>query len=116
MRLQVRAIQAFIAGSLLALTGSHAAAAAIAITNPDFEDLVLSCAPGPGCFVLGQIPGWTVSTVNQTGTFRPSTGIGGIFPGGIPNGNNVGATGNQQGTGFIVQTLTDVLMPDMGTF
>lgn len=112
MRLRAQAFRTAIAGSIMLLTGVQATAAAISITNPDFEDLVLGCLAGPSCFALGQIPGWAVSTINQTATFRPSIGPGGIFPNGIPNGNNVAAVGNQQGTGFITQTLSAVLLAD----
>lgn len=89
-----------------------ALAAQLTIANPSFEDKVLACSPGFGCFIDGDIPGWSVSTIPQTATFKPSTTVGGTFPGGIPNGVNVAAVGNQTGTGAIWQTLSATLQPN----
>jgi hypothetical protein len=93
---------------LLVITG-HAVAVPIPIVNASFEDLALGCAAGPNCFVLGNLPGWSVSAVPTTGTFKPSTGSGGIFPGGLPDGVNVAAVGNQVGPASISQILAATL-------
>src|SRR5260370_36122034 len=64
---------------------------AIPIVNAGFESYVLNCAAGPQCFALGVVPGWT----GVGSTFKPSTGPGGEFPGGIPGGSpNVAAGGD----------------------
>jgi hypothetical protein len=55
----------------------------IPITNAGFESGLLG--PGNYNFV---IPGWTLSGF-QGGTLAPTTGLGGMFPGGIPGGLNV---------------------------
>lgn len=94
------------------LLTTPAFATPLIIVNPSFEDKVLACAPGFGCFIDGDIPGWSVSTIPQTATFKPSTTVGGTFPGGIPNGVNVAAVGNQTGTGAIWQTLSATLQPN----
>ena len=41
---------------------------AVSVVNGNFDSLVLSCEPGPTCFDLGVIPGWTGSGT----TFKPS--------------------------------------------
>lgn len=97
---------------LVAAASSSAFALSLAVTNPSFEARVLTCAAGPNCFILGDIPGWAVSTVPQTATFKPSIGSGGIYPSGVPDGFNVAAVGNQDGAGSISQVLADVLTPD----
>lgn len=94
------------------LSATPALAVQLTIVNPSFEDKVLACSPGFGCFIDGDIPGWSVSTIPQTATFKPSTTAGGTFPGGIPNGVNVAAVGNQTGTGAIWQTLSTTLQPN----
>lgn len=94
------------------VVATPALAVPLTIVNPSFEDRVLACAPGFGCFIDGDIPGWSVSTIPQTATFKPSTNATGIFPGGIPNGVNVAAVGNQTGTGAIWQTLGAILQPN----
>jgi hypothetical protein len=82
-----------------------ASATPITVNNPSFEALVLTCAGGPSCFVLGDIPGWVPSDVISTATFKPSTGPGGEFIS-IPDGVNVAAVGNAQGGANIFQALT----------
>ncbi len=62
----------------------------IPIINAGFDSLLLNCTPGAPCFEAGVIPGWTLTGVGNS-TFKPSTGTGGIFPGGIPGGLNVAA-------------------------
>jgi hypothetical protein len=81
----------------------------IPITNAGFEQVVLPCAPGPACFAR-DVAAWTGT--GQFSTFKPSTGPGGIFPGGLPEGMNVGAVGNEVGVGSLVQTLTATLQPN----
>jgi hypothetical protein len=81
---------------------------AISITNAGFESDVLNCAAGPQCFDLGVIPGWA----GQGTTFKPSTGPGGEFPGGIPGGGpNVAAIGGP-GVGIITQDLGFTPLPN----
>ena len=78
---------------------------AIPIANAGFESDVLGCAPSGGsnpCFDP-VIPGWSV--IGRASTFKPSTGPGGVFPGGIPGGVNVAAVGDQSGGGVITQDL-----------
>jgi hypothetical protein len=87
-----------------------AGASTILMLNPGFELDPLACAPGPGCFDLAVIPDW--SPVGQTATFKPSTGAGGEFPGGIPEGVQVAALGNGSGVGSIQQTLGANLAPN----
>lgn len=94
---------------LVAAASSPAFALSLAVTNPSFEARVLTCAAGSNCFILGDIPGWAVSTVPQTETFKPSTGSGGIYPSDVPDRFNVAAVGNQNGAGSISQVLADVL-------
>jgi hypothetical protein len=89
-----------------AAIAAPALATSLTIVNPSFEGEVLTCAPGFFCFVDGIIPGWSVSSIPQTATFKPSIGAGGEFPGGIPDGVNVAAVGNQTATGAISQTLS----------
>jgi len=75
---------------------------AIPIVNAGFENDVLNCSGGPQCFQW-VIPGWTLS--GQGATWKPSTGPGGEFPGGIPEGSNIAALGNASGPGVIIQDL-----------
>src|SRR5450755_3394128 len=76
----------------LALRATPLWAAPIPIANAGFEADVLPCAGGPGCFALGVVPSWNVSQGGTT--FKPSTGAGGEYPGGIPQGLNVLAEGD----------------------
>jgi hypothetical protein len=91
--------------SLLVILGfvDGASATPITVNNPSFEALVLTCAPGPGCFALGNVPDWVVT--GQASTFKPSTGPAGEFTS-IPDGINVAAIGDPAGPGSISQTLT----------
>lgn len=86
----------------------------IPIVNPAFDSLVLTCAPGPNCFEDGVLPGWAGSAASTFATFQPSTGPGGIFPGGIPGGGpNVAGVGNAEGgTGVITQDLGFAPLPN----
>ena len=81
----------------------------IFIDNWSFESSAQSCTAGPNCFQLGVIPGWTVSSIPRTATFKPSIGTGGIFPAGVPDGVNVAGVGNQDGTASIMQTTVAAL-------
>ena len=77
----------------------------IPIVNGNFNSDLLGCAAGPLCFDPGVIPGWVVG--GPTWTFKPSTGAGGEFPGGIPGGGpNVAAVGQADG---VVGTITQDL-------
>jgi HpiC1 cyclase len=87
----------------------------IPIVNPAFDSTVLTCAPGPSCFEDGVLPGWAAGSPTTTfATFKPSTGPGAIFPGGIPGGGpNVAAVGNGEGgTGVITQDLGFAPLPN----
>src|ERR1039457_1538434 len=75
---------------------------AISITNAGFESDVLNCA-GSNCFNPFVIPGWTLT--GDGSTFKPSTGPGGQFPGGIPEGSNVAALGDAASAAVIIQDL-----------
>jgi hypothetical protein len=78
----------------------------INVSNPGFEDLVLSGPGGAGNFVLDNIPSWVITSVpSQTATFKPGPGQ---FPGGVPEGVNVAAVGNTT-VGIISQTLSATL-------
>jgi hypothetical protein len=76
---------------------------AISITNAGFESNTLNCMPGPQCFNSFVLSGWTL--IGQGATFKPSTGPGGEFSGGIPGGSNVASLGNDSGAGVITQDL-----------
>jgi hypothetical protein len=97
----------FIAVAFFALSVTSVATGdMIAVSNPGFEDLVLSGPGGAGNFALDNIPSWTVTSVpNQTATFKPGTAQ---FPGGVPEGVNVAAVGNTT-TGSISQSLAALL-------
>jgi Concanavalin A-like lectin/glucanases superfamily/HpiC1 cyclase/MBG domain/Bacterial Ig-like domain/Cep192 domain 4/WD40-like Beta Propeller Repeat len=75
-------------------------AGTIPITNAGFEADVLNCQAGPNCYDLGNLPGWSGGT-----TFKPSTGPGGEFPSGIPEGVNVAAVGCCQPNPDAIQDL-----------
>ena len=76
----------------------------IPIVNGNFNSDVLGCAAGSLCFDSGVIPGWVGG--GPTATFKPSTGVGGEFPGGIPGGGpNVAAVGDPSGAASITQDL-----------
>lgn len=98
----------YVAIAFIALSfTSSATAGTITVLNPGFEDLVL---PGPGDatnYVLYNVPSWDV--MGQTGTFKPGAAQ---FPGGVPEGVNVGAAGNSLGDGVISQVLTATLQAD----
>jgi hypothetical protein len=89
-----------VVGALSVLT---CAGADITITNPSFEADVLNCAGGPTCYDVGVAPGWNATT------FKPSTGPGGEFPGGVPDGVNVLAVGDPSVNQTASQTLTAIL-------
>ena len=76
----------------------------ITVSNADFEELVIS---NPGDWELNNIPDWVVS--GQTATYRPGAGA---FPGGVPEGVNVAAIGNNVDGGIVSQTLTASLEAD----
>jgi hypothetical protein len=102
--------------SIIAILLSMAAlptwAVDVPIANAGFEQVVLPCDPGPNCYSLG-IPGWTAT--NPASTFKPSTGPGGIYPGGVPEGVNVAAIGDGCGppcTGTLTQLLAATLQPN----
>src|SRR5262249_54106074 len=67
------------------------------------------CAPGPACYTR-EVAAWTAS--GQFSTFKPSTGAGGVYPGGIPEGLNIGSLGNENGNGTMTQTLGVTLQPN----
>jgi hypothetical protein len=81
-----------------------AAATPITVNNPGFEADVLTCAGGPSCFDINNIPAWVASSMGTTSTFKPSTGSGGEFSS-IPDGVNVAAIGPAAGGANISQTL-----------
>jgi hypothetical protein len=83
----MRRIALFSALAVLGAIGD-ASASPIAVNNFSFEDVVLTCAPGPTCFAFGNIPSWGV--VSGGSTFKPSTGPSGEFSS-IPDGVNVAA-------------------------
>jgi len=74
--------------AMTALTATvFAQGQAIPIANANFDSVLLTCTPGPNCFEVGVLPGWAAgSPAYSFATFEPSTGPGGIFPGGIPGG------------------------------
>lgn len=92
-------------------SAGNAFASPITVNNFSFENLVLPCAPGPNCFTLGDIPGWTVSSIPSTATFKPSTGLGGEFSS-IPDGVNVAGVGNAMGGANIFQALSATVQPN----
>jgi RHS repeat-associated protein/uncharacterized repeat protein (TIGR01451 family) len=61
----------------------------VPVVNPGFEADVLGCQGGGGCYDIGVLPGWS----GAGSTFKPSVGVGGEFPNGIPDGVNVAAVG-----------------------
>jgi hypothetical protein len=105
---------AWIAVCSAAITVLTAAAQgqAIPIANANFNSDLLGCAAGPQCFDLGVIPGW-VGGGPTIATFKPSTGAGGEFPGGIPGGGpNVAGVGQAAGAGTITQDLGFAPLPN----
>ena len=100
-------------GALFALLISCGAqlslAANVPIANAGFEDVVLTCT-GPNCYSLGNIGAWTGT--GSFSTFKPTVGPGGTFPSGIPEGVNVAAVGDSNGSGVVVQTLAITLQPN----
>jgi hypothetical protein len=79
-------------------------AGSVPVVNAGFEADVLGCSPGPSCFDFGVVPGWSASLGFGGSTFKPSTGLGGEFPSGIPGGVNVAAVGDP-GNAEITQDL-----------
>lgn len=73
----------------------------ISIENHGFEARVVGPAGG---FILSDIPSWDFT--GQVGTFKPAAFQ---YPGGIPEGVNVAALGNNSGAGSIYQMLTATL-------
>lgn len=108
---QLPASAAVIALAALTTLG-FAQGQSIPIVNAGFDSLLLDCAPGPPCFEAGVIPGWTLTGAGNS-TFKPSTGSGGIFPGGVPGGLNVAAV-NCSGCagGSIAQDLGFAPLPN----
>jgi hypothetical protein len=92
--------------SSVAVLGTFGAASAspIAVNNPSFEDLVLTCAPGPTCFALGDVPSWGASAATGGTTFKPSTGPSGEFIS-IPDGVNVAAVAGPGTNAHIFQAV-----------
>ena len=89
---------------LAAVRSLAAWAVDIPIVNAGFEQVVLPCAAGRNCYASYTVTGWTSSAC---ATFKPSTGPGGIFPAGIPEGVNVLALGfADSSNGITSQTLT----------
>jgi len=82
----------------------------LTVNNFSFEADVLGCAAGPSCFDFNNIPAWTIAPGSGTATFKPSTGAGGEFPAGVPDGVNVAALGNGFNSGDIRQTLSATLL------
>lgn len=83
----------------------------VAIANAGFEQVVLPCVPGMNCIALSNVAAWTGT--GRFHTFRPSTGPGGVFPAGVPEGVNVAGLGNiEVGRGVLVQTLGATLQPN----
>ncbi len=90
----------------VALTG-FARGASITVLNPGFEDLVLS-GPGGADNFVSDIPSWNI--LGQAFTFKPGAVQ---FPGGVPEGVNVGAVGNpDDGPGTISQILSATIQPN----
>jgi hypothetical protein len=83
-------------------SGGVASATSIPIANPGFEADVLACAGGFTCFDFGVVPGWGGGSGT---TFKPSVGAGGEYPGGVPEGVNVLATGDPSTFAEISQDL-----------
>jgi len=81
----------------------------IPIVNAGFEAVVPACAPGPACGAFLAVAGWTGSGIFWT--FKPSTGPGGVFPSGVPEGVNVAGLGANNGGAVLVQTLDATLQP-----
>ena len=97
--------QISIIATLICVAALSAWAVDIPIANAGFEQVVLPCAAGPTCSAIGIVPAWT----NEGGTtFKPSTGPGGIFPSGIPEGVNIAALE----IGSLAQTLGATLQPN----
>lgn len=129
-----RTISSAAVGMAIALTGhaSRAEAVALSIVNPGFEEPDLTIAPP----VAGTGEVFTFAEPNGWGLFDPAdlvpdalgdrnlgTGYPGVwspssvfFPGGVPEGNNIGALFIPQGPGAgevaFTQTLSAVLEAD----
>ena len=95
--------------SIMAMLMSGAAVLAwavdIPIANAGFEQVVQACGAGAECFSASNVAGW--SGTGYFGTWRPSTGPGGSFSAGLPEGVNAAYVGDAlgKGTGMLVQTL-----------
>jgi len=79
---------------------AFAQAQAIPIVNAGFNNDVLNCTPGPACYD-GTPSGWS----GGAATWKPSTGPGSEFPGGVPGGANVVVLGNAAVSGALTQDL-----------
>jgi hypothetical protein len=101
---------AVFAALLISCGAQLSLAANVPIVNAGFEDVVLTCTAGPTCYSIGGVVGWTGT--GDFGTFMPSVGPGGIYPGGIPEGVNVAALGDVGGSGVLGQTLGVTLQPN----
>jgi hypothetical protein len=82
----------------------------VAIANAGFEQVSLPCAPGASCSSSFNVATWAGTGIFAT--FKPSTGPGGIFSNGVPEGVNVAVLGNDSGNGVLVQTLVATLQPN----
>jgi hypothetical protein len=82
----------------------------VAIANAGFEQVVLPCAPGANCSSSFNVAMWAGTGIFAT--LKPSTGPGGIFSNGVPEGVNVAVLGNDAGNGVLVQTLVATLQPN----
>ena len=97
-----------IVATLICMASQFAWAVDIPIANAGCEQVVLPCVAGRNCYAVGSATGWTGAGT----TFKPSTGPGGIFPTGIPEGVNVLALGGDASIGVASQTLAATLQPD----
>jgi hypothetical protein len=103
-----------ISATFICVVALSAWAIDIPIANAGFEQVVLPCAPGPTCLASFNVAAWTGT--GAFATFRASTGPGGIYPSGVPEGMNVAALGDgnpssSTGNGTLVQTLGITLQP-----
>jgi hypothetical protein len=84
-----------------------ATASPVTVNNASFEAPALTCAAGPACYILNSFTSWTVAS-GQTGTFRPSVGVGQEFTA-LPGGLQVAAIGNGIAGGEIYHDLAATL-------
>lgn len=99
----LRLRQISISATLLCVAALRTWAVDIPIANAGFELVVLPCAPGLNCYASFNVAGWTGT--GQFATLKPSTGPGGIFPSGVPEGVNTAGLGSDNGNGVLIQTL-----------